>query len=65
MPADESIGLDNDEGAPPVEEPSENDHEQPRRVDCAARLDCALLVQGQLFAEKQILGGELTLRSEA
>ncbi len=36
----------------PVEESGENDHEQPRGVDCAARLDCALLVQGQLFAEK-------------
>lgn len=61
MPADESIGLDNDEGAPPVEEPSENDHEQLRRVDCAARLDPALLVQGQLFAETKT-SQECTLR---
>ena len=57
VPADESVRLDNDEGAPPVEELAENGQEQSRRIDCSERLDFAFLVQSQLLPQEQILGG--------
>ena len=50
--------LDDDEGLPPGEAAREEDQRKPERVRRAPRFHLPLPVQGQLFPEEQILGGQ-------
>ncbi len=63
MPSDESIWFDNDEGSAPVKEPAQENHQEPGRIGGTVRLDLAFLKDRELLAEKQILGGQRTVRA--
>ena len=63
MPADERIGLHDDEGVVPVEHFGQRHHREPRRVVGTARRLLTLDEKGELLTEKKILGGEGTLRT--
>ncbi len=58
VPADERIGLHDDEGVSPLEELSQGHHREPSGVICAARCLLALDKERELFPEKEILSGE-------
>ncbi len=58
MPADERIGLHDDEGVVPVEQPTQGHHREPRRVVSTARCLLALDEERELFPEKEIFRGE-------
>jgi hypothetical protein len=62
VPAEEGIGLDVHQGAAPREHAPENDYNQPRGIVVAVWLDLALLEQGELFAQEEVLGCECTAR---
>ena len=48
----------------PVEQPSQRRHREPRRVAGVARSLLTLDEKGELLTEKEILGGEGTLRTD-
>ena len=54
VPADERIGLHDDEGVSPLEELSQGHHREPSGVICAARCLLALDKERELFPEKEI-----------
>ena len=58
VPADERIGLHDDEGVSPLEELSQGHHREASGVICAARCLLALDKERELFPEKEILSGE-------
>ena len=58
MPADERVGLHDEEGILSVEQPSQRRHREPRRVVGTARRLLTLDEKGELLTEKEILGGK-------
>ena len=64
VPADERVGLHDDEGVSPLEELSQGHHREPSGVICAARCLLALDKERELLSEKEILRGESTLRTD-
>ena len=64
MPADECLGLHDDEGIFPVEQTSQRRHRKSRRVVGASRRSLTLDEESELFSEKEILRGESTLRTD-
>jgi len=52
-----------DQGAPPVQEPAQQSHQEPCRVGGAVRFDLAFLEPSQLFPQQQVLRRQRTLRS--
>ncbi len=64
VPADERIGLHDDELVVPVEQPRQRRHREPRRVLGAARRLLTLDEECELLSEKEILRGESTLRTD-
>ena len=54
MPADEGGGLRNGQGLAPVEPACEPDEDKAGGIGRAFRLDVALLIHSQLFAQKQV-----------
>ncbi len=58
VPADERVGLHDDEGILPVEQPSQRRHREPLRVVGTARRLLTLDKERELFPEKEILSGE-------
>jgi len=63
MPSDQRVRFHDREQAAPLEQPGQSDERNSRRIVGAARRHLALDVQRQLLSQKQILGGELDLRS--
>ena len=63
MPSDQSVWVDNDEGAAPVREPAGEDHHELCRAGSTVRFDLAFLKQRELFSKQQILGGQRAPRS--
>ena len=64
VPADERVGLHDDEGILPVEHPSHRRHREPRRVVGASRRLLTLDEECELLSQKEILRGESTLRTD-
>ena len=64
MPADERVGLHDDEGILPVEQPSQRRHREPRRVLATVRRLLTLDEECELLSEKEILRGESTPRTD-
>ena len=62
MPADERIRLDVHQGVTPREHAPQNDHTQPRGIVGAVWLDLALLEQGELLAQEEVLGSQCATR---
>ncbi len=58
MPAEQGGWLHNDKGLPPVEPPTEPGQGETGGIGGAPRRDVALLIECQLFAEKEILRRE-------
>jgi len=58
MPADEGVGLYDDEHVSPVEQPTQGHHREPRRVVGTARCLLALDEERELFPEEEIFRGE-------
>ena len=56
MPTDEGIGLDVHQGVTPREHVAQNHHDQPSGIIGQVWLHLALLEQGELFAQKEVLG---------
>ena len=56
MPLDESVGLDDAQCAAPLKEPAKSGHHEPLDVCRSVWHRFALLEEGQLFAEEEILG---------
>ena len=52
MPLDEGLGLDDDQGVAPIEEPGERDHRQPGCLGSSARFRFTLLEQPKLAAQE-------------
>jgi hypothetical protein len=59
MPADQRLGLHNDQQLTPGEAARQAGKDDARRIIGARGLDLALLLQRQQFAEEQILRREL------
>ena len=55
MPADQGRWLAHDEGLAPVKPTGKPDQSDPRGIGGALRCDMALLIQSELFAQKEIL----------
>ncbi len=64
VPADERVGLHDDEGILPVEQPSQRRHREPGHVLGTARRLLTLDEECELLSEKEILRGESTLRTD-
>jgi hypothetical protein len=62
MPAEESIGFDDDQGIPPRKEPREQNQRQASSVASSPGFHLALEVQGQLLAKKNVFRFEGRLR---
>jgi hypothetical protein len=58
VPAEEGIGLDVHQGVTPGEQTTQKYHNQPSRIIGAVWLHLALLKQGELFAQEEVLGSE-------
>jgi len=58
MPADKGVRLHDDQGLVPVEPVPEPDEGEAHGIRSAPGLDMARLIEGQLFAQKEILCGE-------
>jgi hypothetical protein len=54
MPADEGGGLHNGQGLAPVKPAREPDQGKAGSIGGTARFDVALLVEGQLFTQKEV-----------
>src|SRR5215510_10940168 len=54
MPAEERRRLDNGQGLPPIEPASEPDECETRGVGGTSGFDIALLIQRQLFPQKEV-----------
>jgi hypothetical protein len=54
MPTDKRGGLHNRESLAPVKTVREPDQSQTGSISGASRLDMALLVQGELFAQEEV-----------
>jgi len=59
MPADQRLRLHDNQQVTPGQETRQAGEDDARRVIGAPRLDLALLLQGQLFTQEQILRREL------
>ncbi len=64
MPADERIGLHDDEGVLPVEHSGQRRHRESRGVIGTAWRLLTLDEEGELLSEKEILRGQSALRME-
>ena len=64
LPSDQSIRFDVDQGVTPGKEPAERGHEPAGGIIRAPRSHLALLVQGELLAEEQVFGSQLSPGSE-
>jgi hypothetical protein len=62
VPAEEGIGLDVHQGATPREHVPQNDHNQPRGIVGSVWLQRALLEQGELFAQGEVLASQCAAR---
>ena len=62
MPADEGIGLDIHQGVPPPEHAAQNHHNQSRGIIGPVCFHPALLKQGELFSQIEVLGCQCTAR---
>jgi hypothetical protein len=58
MPADQGRRLQHNQGLAPVEPAGEPDHNDASSIGCPLGLAIALLIQCQLFPEKEVLRGE-------
>jgi hypothetical protein len=58
MPAKKRLGWDNTQRLPPVKAAREPDERNPSRMAGARWCDLALLIQGQLPAQEEVLRGE-------
>ena len=58
MPADERIGLHDDEGVVSVEHSGQRRHREPRRVVGTSRCLLALDEERELLPEEEILGSQ-------
>ncbi len=65
MPTDQRVGFDDHKGIPPIEEASELSQRITNGVGGPPRFYFALDIQGELFAQKQILGRESCWGTEA
>jgi hypothetical protein len=57
-----SIGLDVHQGATPKEHAPQNDHNQPGGIVSPVRLHLALLEQGELSAQEEVLASQSAAR---
>ena len=65
MPSNESVGLDDDDGLPPIEQEGECGHGEPGGlVGEAARTPLTFEKQGELFSKKEVFRGESRLGSK-
>ncbi len=55
MPADKGIGLDYHWRHPPIEQPTDRDHQPSGSVVSPVRFDLPLLEERQLLPQKQVL----------
>ena len=62
MPTDEGIGLDVHQGVTPGEQAAQNYHNQPSGIISALWLHLALLEQGELFTQEEVLGCQRAAR---
>src|SRR5215469_1826998 len=58
VPAKEGIGFDVHQGVTPREHAPQNDHNEPRGIVGTVWLDFALLEQGELLAQEEVLGSQ-------
>jgi hypothetical protein len=65
MPAGKRVGLGHAECAAPLKEPAQSAHDKSDRIRRKVRLHFALLVQDELFAQKQIFSSESGPRADA
>jgi len=65
MPSDQRVRFHNREHAAPVDQPRQDNERYPSCIVGAARFHLALQAQRQLLSQKQILSGELGMRSSA
>ena len=63
VPADEGFGRHDGQGTSPIEPAAEPQESQPGWMGGPAGPDFAFLVECELFAQEEILGGERALRS--
>jgi hypothetical protein len=64
MPPDEGLRLHNGEGLSPIEPAREPDEGEASAMRSASRLNVTFLVQGQLFAQKEVFCRECRGRTE-
>jgi hypothetical protein len=64
MPADQRRRLDEDRRVAPIEPVGEPGEDQPSRLRGTTRLDLTFLVEGQLFAQKEVLCREGKARAK-
>jgi hypothetical protein len=65
MPMEKRLGLHYRQGLPPVEPATEPDKGKARRVGGTPRLDVSLLIQRELFTQKEILCGQCRAKAQA
>ena len=65
MPAEQNSWLYNDEGLSPVEPSAEPRQGETGGIGSTSRCDVALLIECQLFAEKEILRRECCREAQA
>ena len=65
MPSDQRVGLDDSKDCAPFEESSELGQRKANGIGSPSRFLVSLDVERELFAQKQIFGGERRRRSEA
>jgi hypothetical protein len=58
VPAGKRVGLDHAECAAPVKEPAQSAHDESASIGRKVSSHFALLVQGELLAQKQIFGSK-------
>jgi hypothetical protein len=62
VPTDERVGLDVHQGVTPGEQAAQNYHNQPSGIIGTVWLELALLEQGELFTQEEVLGCQRAAR---
>jgi len=58
MPTDQRVGFDDRQRTPPIEEAGESSQRKANGVGGPPRFYLSLDIEAELFAQKQILGGD-------